>query len=114
MNRRELIDFVLAQTPAFEDYPFFKANQKSSAQTAVVRHHHNRKIIALVMEKDGHLLLNLKLTPTHVAEAVHTRGVLPGYHMNKTHWITVVINETDVSLVGLKNMIGESVELTRK
>ncbi|CUS25340.1 hypothetical protein FC70_GL001274 [Paucilactobacillus oligofermentans DSM 15707 = LMG 22743] len=113
MNQRELIDLVLNQTVAYEDYPFSNGKQTSSSLAAVIRHTSNHKTIAIILEKDQQLLLNLKLTPEHVAEVIQTRGVIPGYHMNKTHWVSVQINETDVTSKELANMISESDELTK-
>lgn len=113
MNQRELINLVLNQTVSYEDYPFSNSKQTSSSLTAAIRHTSNHKTIALVLEKDSQLLINLKLTPEHVAEAIQTHGVIPGYHMNKTHWVSILINDTNVTNKELANMINESNELTK-
>jgi len=51
------------------------------------------KMFALLVESDGVARMNLKCDP---AEALFLRdmfdAVLPGYHMNKTHWNTVVLD----------------------
>ena len=36
-------------------------------------------------------LANLKADPDTVRRLTEERGILPAWHMNKTHWITVVL-----------------------
>ena len=104
----------MAETISYEDYPFSDRQQKGAAQTAAIRQQRNHKIIALIIENNGELLLNLKLTPPHVTEMAQTRGVTRGYHMNKTHWVSVAVNATDLTQLELTNMIAESNALTKK
>ncbi|EMC47853.1 hypothetical protein SMU103_07265 [Streptococcus mutans SA38] len=70
-------------------------------------------MLALVTEKDGNLLLNLKLKPEQVENMLETKGVIPAYHMNKKHWLTVLVNETELTENELKNMVLESSQLTQ-
>ena len=50
------------------------------------------KMFALV-NLDGELSINLKCNPTLAIELREMYStVLPGYHMNKTHWNTVIID----------------------
>lgn len=114
MKKRELIELVLHETNSFEDYPFNGEHSHETIEWTVMKHLSNKKIIALIFEKDGELLIDLKLTPEHGEIMRKTRGVFPGYHMNKTHWNTISVNNTDVGLTELVNMIHESDELTRK
>jgi predicted DNA-binding protein (MmcQ/YjbR family) len=55
---------------------------------------HN-KMFALLMHVPGvspHPLMNLKADPDELPLLVKTHAlVLPGYHMNKRHWISVVL-----------------------
>ena len=54
------------------------------------------KIFALIDVTDAKSV-NLKCDPNKIIDLQECyRGVLPGYHMNKKHWITVLLNE-DVS-----------------
>ena len=71
------------------------------------------KNIALIFEKDDDLLIDLKLTPEHGDEVREYDGVFPGYHMNKTHWKTVRVNNTSLPFEGLVKMIEESDKLTK-
>ncbi len=51
------------------------------------------KMFALVGLKDSPLRINLKCDPDH-AEALRAmyESVIPGYHMNKRHWNTVILD----------------------
>ncbi len=42
-----------------------------------------------------------------------TKGVIPAYHMNKKHWLSVLVNETELSEPELEAMVLESSRLTR-
>ena len=72
---------------------------------AVFRHSDNKKWFALVMgvEKDklglsefGYVdVINLKIDDMVFRDIlVQQEGILPGYHMNKEHWITVLLDGT--------------------
>jgi predicted DNA-binding protein (MmcQ/YjbR family) len=66
------------------DYPF-------DAATAVYRAA-NDKLFALVAEGANPLRLSLKCDP-NLAELLREKyeSVLPGYHLNKKHWITIIL-----------------------
>lgn len=72
-----------------------------------------KKIIALIFEKNDELLMDLKLSPEHGEEARQIAGVFPGYHMNKTHWNTINVNNTELTYDGLIQMVNESNDLTK-
>ncbi len=51
------------------------------------------KMFGLIYQKDEVLRLNLKCDPEHAQELRHIfSSVIPGYHMNKKHWNTVLLN----------------------
>ena len=52
-------------------------------------------MIALVGLEDDPLRINLKCDPEH-AEALRAMypAVLPGYHMHKRHWNTVILDDS--------------------
>lgn len=108
MTRQEFIEKGLTYAASYEDYPFDEV-------TAVLRHRGNRKIFALVMHRAGKDFVNLKLDP---GEALIVRelfrDVTPGYHMNKTHWSSVVLGpSSDVPDEVLENLLAQSYALTR-
>ena len=39
-------------------------------------------------------VVNLKCDPAFIGSLLHESGFYPAYHMNKTHWITVALDET--------------------
>ncbi len=84
MEMDELKHYLLSKPEALEDYPF-------GVDVLVTKIH--SKMFALVGTKEGKLSINLKCEPH---EAVQLRDVFeavkPGYHMNKVHWNTVVLD----------------------
>ncbi len=78
------------------DYPF-----EEDFETAVLRHADNRKWYAIVMrvsrrkfgfESDEFVdVVNLKLPTEMFGSFGAADGVYPAYHMNKLHWISVLL-----------------------
>lgn len=47
----------------------------------------------LALAGEGHVdILGLKCSPVVIGSLVDGRSILPGYHMNKAHWISVVLD----------------------
>ncbi|EHJ52201.1 MmcQ/YjbR family DNA-binding protein [Streptococcus macacae] len=110
LTKKELIALVLMITNGYEDYPF----KRKGREHAAIRHHHNQKILAIILEQDSRLLLSLKLKPEQVEEYLNDRGIMPAIGLNKKHWLTIAVNETEVTQEELKQMLLESSRLTRK
>lgn len=76
--------YILSRVEAMEDFPF-----GPNAAVFKVR----GKMFALLHERGGVPQVNLKCDPH---EALMLRdifaAVLPGYHMNKKHWNTVLLD----------------------
>jgi predicted DNA-binding protein (MmcQ/YjbR family) len=104
--RKRLMQYCLTFACAYEDYPF-------GDDTAALRHGGNRRIFALFLTHGGRELLNLKNEPFN---ALYWRdefpSVIPGYHMNKVHWNSVILDGTVPDDV-VREMIDESHDLTR-
>jgi predicted DNA-binding protein (MmcQ/YjbR family) len=102
MDFAELRDYLLSKPGAVEDFPF--------DTTTLVLKVGGRMFAALGIN-DQPLRVNLKCDPLK-AEVLRQQypAVLPGYHMNKRHWNTVVL---DGSLPGaaVRAMIDESYQL---
>ncbi len=63
---------------------------------------------------EGFQSINLKCDPERALELRETfQGVIPGYHMNKTHWNTVSVNE-DVPEKLILELIDHSYDLVFK
>ena len=102
MDYQQVRTHILSQREAGEDFPF-------GPDVAVYRVRH--KIFAmLAKDKDG-ARVSLKCDP---AEALALRdlfkAVMPGYHLNKKHWNTVILDGT-VPDGELKRMIDNSYAL---
>ncbi|MDR3344693.1 MAG: MmcQ/YjbR family DNA-binding protein [Oscillospiraceae bacterium] len=111
MTRQELIDRCLTLPFAYEDYPF--AASERNSDMAVMRHKVNKKSFAFIAERKGKLFVNLKCDPFEsdfLRQAFE--GVLPGWHMNKTHWNTVIIG-SDVPEDELFRQIQASYDLIK-
>ena len=87
LTRAEAVAACLRHTDVFEDYPFDDPNW------TCMRRKTNRKIFAAVFERDGKIWINVKAEPLKVDfwQSAFS-AVLPGYHMNKRHWISIVLD----------------------
>ena len=68
---------------------------------AVLRHPDGKKWFGIVMNVPGTRLglesaeevdvLEVKIRPEYIGSLRQKEGILPAYHMNKTHWISVLL-----------------------
>ena len=89
---------------------------------AVFRHAKNQKWFAVFMRVDGGKLglksaealeiLNLKCKPDLAAILRNGEQILPAYHMNKKHWISVNLN-SKISQKTVFDLIDESFSLSK-
>ena len=87
------------------------------------KHPDNKKWFALIMdvpyerlkiEKEGMVdVINLKNDPEMIGGLRKKKGILPAYHMNKEHWITVLLDGT-LEPEEIYELIDISFELTGK
>lgn len=95
---------------------------KRDAESAVLKHKTNKKWYAVLMEIPGQRIgldteslvsvMNVKCEPDMVASLNHQSGFAPAYHMNKTHWLTIVLDGT-VPMDTIFQLLDESFALTR-
>ncbi|CAN7767218.1 MmcQ/YjbR family DNA-binding protein [Variovorax sp. LjRoot178] len=88
---------------------------------AVFRHQGNGKWYALFMNiqrkklglsGDGSVdIVNVKSRPELVGSLRMKDGILPAYHMNKEHWLSVLLDETVPEKL-VAELISDSFELT--
>ncbi|TCD54718.1 hypothetical protein EJ419_01945 [Alloscardovia theropitheci] len=101
------------------DYPWI-----SHPSFAVLRHEYSRTWFDLVMTLPFATLgasdstdlvdaVNLKANPLDVDFFASQPGFVPAYHMNKTHWITVLLDGS-VPDKQIEDMVEQSFELTMK
>lgn len=93
---------LLAQPEAREDFPF-------GLDVAVMKI--EAKMFATLAENEGVAQMNLKCDPD---EAVMLRdifdAIIPGYHMNKRHWNTVILDGS-IPVGEVERMIENSYKL---
>jgi predicted DNA-binding protein (MmcQ/YjbR family) len=86
MTHKEIEDYILSFPDTWLDYPFgegtsvYKVGDKESG-----------KMFALIQEGSKPLRVSLKCDPqlaVNLREKYET--VLPGYHLNKKHWNTII------------------------
>jgi predicted DNA-binding protein (MmcQ/YjbR family) len=71
------------------------------------------KMFLIVSLDEDPLRMNVKCDPELVEERrANYPSVLPGYHMNKTHWNTVILDGS-IPMKTLRAWIDESYELIR-
>ena len=98
--RNTIFAYIKKKYKISPEYPWAKYDDN-----AVFRHSDNKKWFALVMSVEKSKLglsgtgyvnvLDLKIDDMMFRDVlVRSKGILPGYHMNKEHWITVLLDGT--------------------
>lgn len=89
MTHKELEEYLLSMPGAWLDYPFgegvsvYKVGHKDAGE--------DEKMFALIADASKPLRVSLKCDPL-LAQTLREKyeSVLPGYHLNKKHWNTVI------------------------
>ena len=105
MNVEEIRLYALQKENATESFPFGEG-------TLVFKI--NNKIFLLLSLDAAELSFNVKCDP---GKAIEQREefpyqILPGYHMNKKHWNTILV--TGLKTIFLKQLIDDSYQLVAK
>ena len=89
---------------------------------AVFRHAENRKWFAVLLNPPGTKLglaqteamwvLNVKAQPENLVILRGMAGVLPAYHMNKSHWLSLHLAALSDAVI--LDLLDDSFQLTRK
>ena len=84
MDHKTVEDYVLSMPNTRLDYPFGEG---------VAVYKVGDKMFALIEEKSEPLRISLKCDPL-LAQTLRERyeSVMPGYHLNKKHWNTIVLS----------------------
>jgi predicted DNA-binding protein (MmcQ/YjbR family) len=116
MTRQEFIEYCFDTYGTAPDYPF-----DDLFESAVLRHGGNRKWYALAMkvsrrkfELDSDEVIdvvNLKLPTEMFGSFGAADGVYPAYHMNKLHWISVLLPDAPNDVVQF--LLNASFEATK-
>ena len=116
MTKQEFFSYCLNTYSTSPDYPF-----DEDFETAVLRHADNRKWYALVMkvsrrkfgfESDEVIdVVNLKIPTEMFGSFGASEGVYPAYHMNKLHWVSVLLPDASDDVVQF--LVNVSFEATK-
>lgn len=97
MEREEIFAYVRARYGTEPEYPW-----ADDPRSAVLRHAANRKWYALLIEaprarlnlagEGVSPLVNVKCDPLLAGSLRAQPGVLPAYHMNKEHWLSLLLD----------------------
>ena len=104
MTKQQFLEFCLDAFGTSPDYPF-----EDNLETAVLRHANNRKWYAILMRVSRRKfgmnsdevvdVVNLKLPTEMLGSFGAADGVYPAYHMNKLHWISVLLPDAPEEVV---------------
>ena len=104
MTKEQFFKFCLDSFGTSPDHLF-----DDNLETAVLRHANNRKWYAIVMKvsrrkfgldsNDLVEVVNLKLPTEMFGSFGASDGVYPAYHMNKLHWISVLLPDAPEDVV---------------
>jgi len=97
IKRELLFDYALKHFKSETEYLWSKL-----PGYAVLRHHDGNKWFGIVMNVSGTTLglqtdeevdvLEVKARPEHIGSLRKKEGILPAYHMNKEHWVSVLLS----------------------
>jgi predicted DNA-binding protein (MmcQ/YjbR family) len=108
-SHKDVEEYILSLSGAYLDYPF----GKDVVVYKVPSHkkEDNGKMFALIAENKLPIRISLKCEPK-LSEFLKEKyeSVMPGYHLNKKHWITVVMTG-QLSWDEIKDLIRHSYEL---
>ena len=104
-TREDAIKYGLSFPDTYQDAPFHDTNWQ------LVRYKGNKKAFLWTYEKDGFINLNVKVNPEKACfwRRIYD-SVIPGYHQNKDHWNTIILNGS-IPDKDIKLMIAESYDL---
>lgn len=106
-TREEALRYGMSFPHVYQDAPFHDQNW------ILVRCCSNKKAFLWTYEYEGHMRINIKTDPEWRDFWRQTyKAVLPGYHQNKEHWNTVILDGT-IPDEDIKRMIAESYDLVR-
>ena len=104
MTKQQFFSHCLSTHSTAPDYPF-----DGDFETAVFRHSGSRKWYAIVMrvsrrkfgiDSDEVIdVVNLKLPTEMFGSFGASDGVYPAYHMNKLHWVSVLLPDAPDDIV---------------
>ena len=105
IKRKEALEFGLSFQDTYEERPFHDQTWQ------LVRVKESKKAFLWIFERNGYVNLNVKTDPDWRDFWRSTyEAVTAGYHQNKEHWNTIVLDGT-IPDKDIKRMISESYDL---
>ncbi len=105
MNYKQMDRYIMNKKGVTFDYPF-------DENVRVYRI--GEKMFALTSEENP-IRVNLKCDPIYSLELrTIYDGITAGYHMNKKHWNTVIVEDSDVDEETVRELIDHSYDLIYK
>ena len=115
MKRNDLLKYLQQEYICDIDYPWEKY-----PDYVVIRRRDNQKWFAGIFTITGHKVgldtnepidvVNLKCEPDLIPTLIRESGIYPAYHMNKTYWFTILLDQK-LSWMQLQELIDESYRL---
>ena len=104
-TREEALAYALSFPETYQEAPFHDFNWQ------LVRVEGSKKAFLWTYERDGFINLNVKVSPEwrDLWRSTYP-AVLPGYHQNKDHWNTIILDGS-IPAEEIKRMIAESYDL---
>lgn len=116
MTKEKLLHYVRDVYSIDPDFPW------EEEESYVLRHPNNRKWFAVGMtvqccrlglDRKGAVdLLDVKCSPLMMGPYLQLPGILPGYHMNKEHWLSILLDDSAADAT-VTELLEISYELTR-
>lgn len=116
-QRAQIEQYINKKYKPLQEYPW-----QETPNHTTFKHMNNKKWFALIMDvpyiklninKEGCVdVINLKNIPELIGGLRKKEGILPAYHMNKEHWISVLLDDT-VEIKDIFELIDVSYELTK-
>ena len=104
-TREEALRYGLSFPDTYQEAPFHDPNWQ------LVRYKYNKKAFLWTYEREGFINLNVKVDPeTAFFWRKAYSSVIPGYHQNKEHWNTIILDGS-IPDKDIKLMIAESYDL---
>jgi len=105
MTREEALSCGLSFPDTYQEAPFHDANWQ------LVRYKWNKRAFLWIYEREGHINLNVKVdTDKALFWRDIYKSVIPGFHQNKEHWNTIILDGT-IPEDDIRVMIAESYDL---
>ena len=84
MKKEKVRNYFLSCPESYEDFPFGEEITIFKVKN---------KWFGLLVEREGNLQINLKCDPDEALILRYLfKSIIPGYHMNKKHWNTVILD----------------------